>query len=406
MTIELMRRIDYWLGMPLSFLLTVIHLFSRLSVFKKTKDTTVGKILFIKLSEMGSIVLSYPLIKRVREEYPQAESFFLTFQKNKPVFRVLDMLPTRNILTIRQDTICLFVLDTLRVIRKIRKENIDVVFDLELFSRFTAILTYLVKANKRVGFYRYSFEGLYRGDLLTHKIQYNPLIHISKSFLSLSQSIKAEQKSSPELERSIDDNEISLPKFTPSAKAREKMENRLRGFGVNEEVRLFLINPGEGILPLREWPLDNFITLSKDILKDSRNYIIIVGKVDLSNKARRFCEALDGNRCINLNGKTTLSELLTLFDIAEALISNDCGLVHLASLTFIKKFIIFGPETPRVYSPLGENTYVIYSNFPCSPCFSAFNHRNSACRDNRCLKVIKPDEVYGIIKSALSVNKK
>ena len=408
MTIELMRRLDYCLGIPLCFVLMIIHSFSRLRlfVFREDKDRTPQKILFIKLSEMGGVILSYPLIKRIEEEYPQAKRFFLTFDKNKPVFKVKVLDVVHNILTIREDSICLFILDTLRVIKKLRKENIDVVFDLELFSRFTAMLTYLTKATKRIGFYQYSFEGLYRGNLLTHKVQYNSLIHISKAFLSLSQVIKAEKKISPELKKIISDNEIALPGFIPSEKDRERALNRLRSLGMSKGVRLFLINPGEGTIPLREWPLENFIALSKDILKDSRNYIIVVGNVDLSNKAKRFCETLDGNRCINLNGKTTLSELLTLFNIAEALISYDCGLAHIASLTSIKKFVIFGPDTPQVHSPLGVNTYIIYSNFPCSPCFSAFNHRKSACRNNKCLKAIKPDEVYEILKPVLSVGDK
>ena len=179
------------------------------------------------------------------------------------------------------------------------------------------------------------------------------------------------------------------------------MRDRLKEFGIDKENRLFLVNPGEGILPLREWPLDNFISLCKKLLEDVNNYIIIVGTKMALNKAKSLYSAIKSKRCINLVGETTLPELLELFNISNALIINDCGLGHLASLTSIKKFIIFGPESPEVFGPLGKNNYTIYSRLPCSPCLSVFNHRKSVCKDNKCLKRIKPEDVYDLIMKSL-----
>jgi len=399
MSIKLMRRLDYWLGIPLCFLFTFFVHFSKLFLFKEKKKD-IKKILFIKLSEIGSIILAYPLLQCTKRRYPQSEIFFLSFKENEAILEVLKISKDR-ILSIRKGSIKEFILDTLRMIKKLRKENIDVVFDLEFFSRFTAILSFLIKAKKRVGFYHYTFEGLYRGELLTHKIQYNPLIHISKVYLSFLQVIEKEKKNTPELEEKINEDDINLPKFAASEQEKEEMLNKLKDAGINEKAKLFLINLGEGNIPLREWPLENFISLSKMILEDDEeNCIIIVGK-NLSYKVKEFCKKFSEKRVINLAGKTTLKELLTLFEISEALICCDCGLAHLASLTSVKKFVIFGPESPLVFSPLGENAYIIYSNLPCSPCLSVLNHRCSACKDNKCLKVIKPEEVYRVVKSAV-----
>jgi ADP-heptose:LPS heptosyltransferase len=412
MKVSTMRRMDYWIGVPLCFLLTVISCLLKLFTAKKKKTNGAPrKILFIKLSEMGSIILAYPLMNKIRDKYKDAELFFLTFEKNKGIFDILSIAPGKNIFTIREESFYLFVPDTLDALRKIRKEKIDIVFDLELFSRFTAIFSYLSGANKRIGFYRYNFEGLYRGDLLTHKIQYNPLIHISRLFLSLSDAIELPVKSTPELENYVEDEDVTVQSraglnlpysellLYPKDSA-EKMRVRLKEFGVAERSRLFLINPGDSILPLREWPLENFITLGKMILEsDSGNYIIIAGKGGCSDKAEKLCMAIGRERCVNLNNKTSLMELLALFTISEVLIANDCGLAHLASLTPIKKFVIFGPESPALYRPLGENVWIFYSNLPCSPCFSAFNHRRSSCADNKCLKAVRPEEVYELIQS-------
>lgn len=402
MKIKLMRQIDYWLGIPLCLLLTIINYILRPFVFKRRREMIPKKILFIKLSEMGSIILAYPLLSKIQKVYPETKIFFLTFEKNRPLFQILNIVSSNNVLTIRENSIQSLILDTLRVISRLRKEGIDIAFDLEFFSRFTAILTYLSGADKRVGFYPYSMEGLYRGKLLTHKTQYNPLIHISKSYLSLLQGVKKRTKSTPELEEKIEDREIVLPRFILSEEEKKKVWAKLKKFGIDEGSRLFLINSDEGNLPLREWPIENFIDLSELILENNNdNFIIIVGTQNSLTKGEVICNTLNSKRCLNLVDKTTLRELLTLFSLSEALIVNDCGLAHLASLTPIRKFILFGPENPQVYSPIGSNSWMIFSGLPCSPCLSAFNHRNSACKDNRCLKMIKPQEVYNLIVTHL-----
>jgi ADP-heptose:LPS heptosyltransferase len=107
--------------------------------------------------------------------------------------------------------------------------------------------------------------------------------------------------------------------------------------------------------------------------------------------------AVKSPRCFDFAGQTELEELLGLFSLADILVSNDCGLAHLAMLTPIKEFVIFGPESPQVFGPLAENNHTIYSRWPCSPCLSVLNHRKSMCKDNWCLKCIKPEEVYKFI---------
>ena len=154
---NMMRRIDYWVGVPLCFLLTLIDRISGLFPFKRRGGDVPKKILFIKPSEMGGIILSYPLIRRVQEEYPDAEMFFLTFKPNECLFEVLGAIPARNILTIRDESPFTFIGDVVKALLRMRSEKMDVVFDLEFFSRFTAIIAYLTGAAKRIGFYRYTF---------------------------------------------------------------------------------------------------------------------------------------------------------------------------------------------------------------------------------------------------------
>ncbi|MEW6101111.1 MAG: glycosyltransferase family 9 protein [Candidatus Omnitrophota bacterium] len=406
MNIRFMRFVDYWVGVPLCFILTVEDKLLKAIRPRIERPQPEKKILFIKLSELGSIILSYPLLTRIRNGYPQAKLFFLTAKRNKDVFKVLGgIIKEENVVTVEDASLREFVWGVLKAIKRLRKEKVDIIFDLELFSRFSATLSYLIKARKRIGFYRYTFEGLYRGSLFTHNLLYNPLLHISKAYLSLAEATHHEKKATPQIEERADSSKISLPKFTRDENIRNAVIEKLQRLGVEGEHNLILINPGEGALPLREWPIENFMALSKFILEDPMNYILLVGRKDTERKAGLLCASLNTKKCLNLIDKTTLTELLELFNLSAALITNDCGLAHLASLTTIKKFILFGPESPQVFSPLGENNRIIYSGLYCSPCLSAFNHRNSSCRDNLCLKTIQPEEVYQLIKESLGVSK-
>jgi len=92
--------------------------------------------------------------------------------------------------------------------------------------------------------------------------------------------------------------------------------------------------------------------------------------------------------------------LPSLYSISICMITNDSGPAHFASITEMPTFVLFGPETPKLYGPLGQTT-PIYAGLGCSPCVAATNHRQTPCIDNVCLKVIDPEQVYDLVKPTL-----
>lgn len=402
MNLSLMRKIDLFVGKPLCLFFTLIH--KLLNLFHKEnskKQKQIDKILLIKLSEMGALTLTQPLLSYLKNKYPQAKIYFLVFQKNVSVLKLLkNSIEIKNIYLIQDNSLFALIKSTIKSLTKIRKENIDIVIDLEFFSRLTSLIAYLSGATKSVGFYRYHFEGLYRGDLLTHKVQYNPLLHCSRSYLSLGKVLDLPYMDTPQIYKDIKNEEIISTSLDPIPEAMESLYNKLSPYELNNK-NLYLISPGDGLLALREWPLENFILLTKKILENKNNVVLIIGQTSIAGKDIQLCSALNNPRCINLVDQTSMDELLSLFHIAKALITNDCGLPHLASLTPLQKFVIFGPESPLIFAPVGKNTHIIYSNHPCSPCLSALNHRNSSCQDNQCLKVITVENIYHLITSQI-----
>ena len=121
----------------------------------------------------------------------------------------------------------------------------------------------------------------------------------------------------------------------------------------------------------------------------------LIGLKDDAALAQQLRTLIDDALCIDLTGYTrSIRELLMLFHHADLLITNDGGPGHFATLTPIQTMVFFGPETGKLYGPLGPRNQVLESGIACSPCLSAYNHRLTFCDgDNQCLKRIAPDPV-------------
>jgi ADP-heptose:LPS heptosyltransferase len=404
MNADFMRLIDRRMGAPICLALSFVHglrkIFRRPRFIKKP-----NKFLFIGLSEMGSILLAYSLFKKTKEFYPEAELYFLTFKENRRAIDILDVVPEENVITINSNNFFSLLGTSIGAIWKLRRRKISVALDMELFARFTAILGYLGGAKNRVGYFRYHNEGLYRGNFLTHKVAFNPHLHMAHNLLNLIYAVRSSPEDVPLSKKQVLEKDIVFPKRKIAENARKMILKRLEQENENiiKAKKIVLLNPNASdIVPLRRWPLENYAELAQLLLQHEGVYIIITGVGSEKKDARIICDAVSPERCINFAGRTTFYELIDLYNIADVLITNDSGPVHFSSLTDIKTFALFGPETPKLYGPLGKNCHVFYSNYACSPCISAFNHRRSPCNDNMCLKEISVMEVYNEVKQVLA----
>jgi ADP-heptose:LPS heptosyltransferase len=404
MNIDFMRKIDRRVGIPLCFFLSP---FARLkyALYRHDSSPRPKKILFIEMSEMGSMVLAYSMFKKTAELFPDAEFFFLTFEKNRYAIDILGVIPQKNVITIDDKNLPGFLQTTISALRTIRKGKITTVIDMEFFSRFTALLASLCGARELVGFFRYHGEGLYRGSFLTHKVIHNPQIHTAYNLLNLIYALASTTEDVPLPKRKLKSGDLILPKRSEiTESARDELLKKLseQNSLIKKAETLILFNPNASdIIPLRKWPLDSYIQLGRRLLEHYGVFIIITGIEAERPAGDHICLSLNSNRCLNFAGRTTFSELIELYQISHALITNDSGPAHFSAMTGIQTFVFFGPETPKLYAPLGENSHIFYSDFSCSPCVSVSNHRKSPCRDNRCLKVIEAKDVYITIKNKL-----
>lgn len=398
-----MRQIDFWAGVPLCALVSAI---ARLWRLFRPRPTTAGRnILFIELSEMGSAVIADSAFKRAQSLFPDARLHFLIFAKNRASLDIMGTIKRENVLTIRADGLGTLLVDTFRAIAAMHRLDLFATIDMEMFSRFAALLCFFSGAPNRVGFYNFHGEGLYRGELLTHRVPYNPHQHVAKCFLSQVHALVEPPGTVPHAKIAFSDDEIRLDPMVPTPDELAAFRARLvAAFPVLERYRRWvLLNPNSSeLMPLRRWAKENYTELARRLLADPDVAVLITGVAAEKAEAQGLCDACGDDRVVNLAGFTRMDDLIPLYTLAALMVTNDSGPAHFSAPTGLKTMVLFGPETPALYGALNPNAEFITAGLACSPCVSALNHRKSPCDDAKCMSSITLDRVLERARARLS----
>lgn len=399
-SVNTMRAIDHWVGVPLCAIVSpVIALIDGIkNVFNRGPETP-KKLLFIELSEMGSAILVDPAMRNAQAR--GAEIFFLIFKSNRASLTLLNTVKPENIFTIDSSSLGGLIKDTLLFLLLARKHRIDTVIDLELFSRFTALLTGMCGARRRVGYHIFHGEGLWRGFMLTRKVHYNPHIHITKNFLSLIHAAFAQKIEVPFSKIEIPDSEVRLEQAIINPSALEKVGERIEKLAKEADIhyaprknRLILINPNASdLLPQRRWAQQRFSELIQAIhQKYPDDLILITGSPAEFAYVEKVRAVANVKNALNFAGQVNFAELPPLYTLSDVMVTNDSGPGHFSAVTPLRTVVLFGPETPALYGSVG-NSIAITANLACSPCVSAANHRKTPCHDNVCMQAITVPQV-------------
>jgi ADP-heptose:LPS heptosyltransferase len=393
-----LQFIDRWIGMFVCGVLTFIRRLSGSSGAGSIARKPT-KILFVKFAEQGSTVLAYHAICRAIEMVGRENVYFLVFEENRFILDVMHLIPEQNVITVGHKSIFDAGLHALSALKRLRELRIDAAIDLEFFSRSSAALTFLSGAGSRVGFHTFFGEGPYRGDLMTHRLLYNPYIHTSQNFQLMVEALEQAPDRLPTFEGKIPAPDLVSPQFVASPAAEQEVRAIIqRESGRSGEPALILLNPNASdLLPLRKWPTDRYVDLARRLLERFPDVSIgMTGAPDEVETIRRVAAQVGSPRCFSFAGKTTLPQLLVLYTLSELLITNDSGPAHFASMTPVTVITLFGPETPLLFRALTPRAIPIWMQLPCSPCVNAYNNRQSPCRDNICMKSITVDHVFTV----------
>jgi len=273
-----------------------------------------------------------------------------------------------------------------RLLRVLRAQRFDIVFDLSLSRQYGFFLA-LLGIPVRVG---YDFKK--RGMFLTHKkvLQGYCEKHIAAYYLELLPLI---QKTYVPC-----DTEIEVPEgFSRDAQ---------RFLAQSSGSPLIAVAPGGGLTwgphaSYKQWDRARFKEVVCYLTTRYRARVLLFGDSfdeDLCDDIARDA----GPFCINVCAKTTLMTMAALLKESTLLVSNDSGILHLAVALGLKTISLYGPVDERVYGPYAQDMSrhsVLTASCGCRPCYQRFKFE--PCGHRRCLEEISFERVRGAIDSSL-----
>jgi len=139
------------------------------------------------------------------------------------------------------------------------------------------------------------------------------------------------------------------------------------GLEHESKVSLLALCPGAEYGEAKRWPAEYYAALAKQ-------HILQGGQVWLfgSEKDLPVCEeitAIAGNACHNLAGRTSLAQAVDLLSLADGVVSNDSGLMHVAAALDRPLVAIYGSSDPGFTPPLNKQHIILSLGLDCSPCF-------------------------------------
>jgi len=380
MDIDKIRIIDYYIGIP------IIQFLRLFKIKKKELKNKPKKILLIKFFGIGNLVMSSPVFYHIKNKYPNAEIHYLTLKNNEDVLKCYKKYVDKIKYIDIKDNI---ILATLKLINDLRKENYDVIIDLDQFSRYSAIISFLINKNFSIGF---KTRGAYRHYLYDHIIEYMGNKHIVEEFLDLLEPLGIKPNKNIKL----------IPLETDNT-SKKKVDEFLTKHGFIDKKIIGIHTGTSENAPQRKWPY--FKELIEKILLETDCYIVLTAGPKEYSECDNLINSLNVDekykeRIIVSKG-ISLKELPELIKRFVLYISNDTGPLHIAAAQGVFVIGLYGPNTPKLYGPYTKNCYVFYKNLPCSPCITNFNNKKTTCKNPICMKKISVDEVFNKILECL-----
>jgi heptosyltransferase-2 len=178
----------------------------------------------------------------------------------------------------------------------------------------------------------------------------------------------------------------------------EKVSTALRTLGVNVSKPLVGISPSAAYGSATEWPPERFRELIPRLQQEKSPgnvEILLFGSAKEREKISKIADGGNGIRIHNLAGQLSLRQAIVAISFCRLFISNDSGLMHIASGFNLPLIALFGPTRPHKTGPLHENSRVLHHPVACAPCLyrdCPLKHDNHAC-----MKAITVDEVVEAI---------
>ena len=330
------------------------------------------RILIIHTAFIGDIVLSTPLIKKIKDTYPDSDITYVTTPSGEAILKNNPHL--NNIIVYDKRGEHKGISGVWQLGKRLRYENFNMVITPHRYLR-SSILSWLSRSPIRKGYDIASGSCLF-----TEKIKYDRTKHEIEKLLSF---VAPENKKRYEIE------------LYPGEKEKMKGDNLWKE-NLLEDKKVVVLAPGSKWFT-KQWPVEYFNKLAENLKKLSNVRLIVVGGKDEINLP------IEKENIIDMRGKTSLLELADILSRADVVVTNDSSPIHIAS-AFKKPriFALFGPTIEKFgFFPWSLNSKVFQvDGLKCRPCGI---HGGKSCPEKhfKCMRDILPEEVFNEIKKYL-----
>ncbi len=359
----------------------------------------VRKILLVKFWGMGSIVLATPLLERLRARYPDARLDFVSLRENEPLLALLPGLGRIRSVDLSRGNLR-FLAHSVRTLIDLRRERYDLLLDLEFFTRFSAIFSYLAGARRSHGF---SAKGNWRGRLHDVEVPFNAYNHVATNFETLLHGDPM---------RPVGAGQTPLlPVLDAPEAAWRQCRALLEAHPAWRAGRpLVAVNPNAGEMAVeRRWPLERMADLLARLCDERDVNVALIGAPSEREYVASVARVSGaGERAIDLAGRVDVAGLVALLAHADLLVTNDSGPMHIAAAAGTSTVALFGPETPSLYAPLrsrpDQRHRLHYVGLACSPCMFVHDNKVLSCwfAQARCMTGIEARDVLASVDALLA----
>jgi len=328
----------------------------------KIIDNPNAKIMIRAANWVGDAIMTTPVIRAVRMNYPKAvitvlaKPWVIPVYENNPYIDKIWVYDSTN----RHKR----GIGTLKLASDLRKDQFDLTILMQ--NAFEAgLISFLAGIKERVG---YNTDA--RGLLLNRSIKLDPALkktHLIDYYIGILKGA------------SLEDDGRKMDLFLSGAD-----RDFAAGFLEKEQFDLSRpvigINPGATGGTAKRWFPERFAMVCEQLAKKYRVKILIFGGPQ-DGELGEYIAGLSNDSCINIAGKTSLGQAFALIERCSLFVTNDSGLMHAAAALNVNQVAVIGSTDFITTSPANENSIMVRVPVPCSPCLKAECPKGHQCMD-------------------------